>query len=190
MTHNHDILYQGSTASKFFGAVSFIFLVLGIGVFFAGHWLLSIACVATSIGTGFVSYKLSGARENPQLYAKLDLFGVVAYGVQSANARIGFHSPRSQDEIVRRLEAVGFPLSSRDVRQEIRRLIVKYRRAFDACRDLMVIQAVHGGRQLFWDGFGNSKPVEWFYEAQIIIDIQSTTQALINRLLELVGDES
>lgn len=189
MTHNHDILYQGSTASKFFGAVSFLLLVLGIGVFFSGRWVLTIACVAMSTAAAFLSYKLSGGRENPQLYANLDLFGLVAHAAHSGSARIGFHSLRSQDEIVSRMEAVGLALSSEDRRQHIRTLIVKDRRAFNSCRDLMVIQTVHGGREHFWDGFGNRKPLRFFHEAEIIIDINSTTQALINRLLELVGHD-
>lgn len=190
MTESDYRLYQGSRASKFLGGVSFVLLLFGIAVLLGGHWFLTVACVVASTAAAFVSYRLSGGRQNPQIYADLDLFRLIGYAVQSGNARIGFHSLRTQDGIASALQSVGFPLSTKDIRQEIRRLIVKDRRAFDACRDLMVIQTVHGGREHFWNGFGELKPVQWFNEAEIIIDIQSSATAVINRLFELVNQES
>jgi len=189
MTEIDDSLYQGSQTSKFFGGLSFILLLIGVGVLVGGHWLIAIVCIVVGITAGFVGYKLSGGRENPQLYSNLDLFGLVDYAVRSGNARIGFHSMRNQESIISVLQTAGISFPSTDIRQEIRKLITKDRRAFEACRDLMVIQTVHGGREYFWNGFGEPKPVQWFHEAEIIIDIQSNTKALINRLFELVSQD-
>jgi hypothetical protein len=187
MTISNDILYQGSRASKALGGVSIVLLLVGLGVLIAGHRFAAIVSVVLAIGSAFLGYKLSGGAENPALYADLDLFGFVAYAVRSANARIGFHSLRDQRQVAAALQTAGFALRTNDVRSEVRELLTKDRRAFDACRHLMVIQIVHGGKQHFWNGFGEPQPAQWFLQAEIIIDVRSTPSALSSRLFELVG---
>lgn len=181
-----DKLYQGSQTSKFLGGISFLFLIFCGLMLLGGHWLLAVIFVTVSVVTAFAGYKLSGGRKNPVLYSDLDLFGLIGYAMRSANAKIGFHSLRSQEKVINTLEHAGFPVSSaQDVRQEIRNVIAKDRRAFETCRGMIVIQCIHGGREHFWDGYGHRKTTRWFHQAEIIIDIQSSVQALIARLMEL-----
>ncbi len=189
MTELDDSLYQGSQTSKFFGGFSSILLLIGVSVLIAGHWLIAMVCIVVGITAEFVGYKLSGGRENPRLYSDLDLFGLVDYAVRSGNAKIGFHSMHNRENIISVLQMAGISFPSTNIRQGIRILITKDRRAFEACRDLIAIQTVHGGREYFWNGVGEPKPVQWFLEAEIIINIQSNTKALINRLFELVTQE-
>jgi hypothetical protein len=190
MTVSDDTLYQGSRASKVLGGASLVLLLIGLGVLLGGHWILTIVCVVISTVAAFLGYKLSGGRENPALYADLDLFGLVAYAVRSANGRIGFHSMRNQEEVAAALQAAGFSPNSIDIRNQVRELITKDRHAFDACRHLMVIQTVHGGQEHFWNGFGDPQPAQWFLQAEIIIDVHSTTDALITRLFDVLGNKS
>ncbi len=170
--------------------LSWMILLFGLFVLFGGHWGLTVACVVLAGIVAVIGYKLPGGAENPEIYAGLDLFGLVAYAVKSANARIAFHSLRSQDELVERLQNQGLSVSDGSgVREQIRKLIVQDRRVFDACRDLMVIQTVYGGREHFWDGNGNPKTAQWFLQAEIIVDIQSNSHALIDRLFQVTRKE-
>jgi len=189
MTVSDDSLYQGSRASKVLGGVSLVFLLFGLGALIGGHWFLAIICVLLAIGSAFSGYKLSGAAENPALYADLDLFAFVSYAVRSANARIGFHSMRNQEKVAAALRAAGFSLKANDIRSQVRKLVTTDTNAFDVCRHLMAIQTVHGGRQHIWNGFGDPQPAQWFLQAEIIIDVRSTPHALIARLFELVGNK-
>ncbi len=170
--------------------LSFIVVLLGLFLLLGGRWELTIGCIVVAGILAVAGYRLAGGAENPELYAERDLCGLVAYAVKSGNGRIGFHSLRSEDDLVERLRRQGLPISVRaPLRQQIREFLVEDRRAFDACRDVMVIQMVHGGREHFWDGNGTRKTAHWFNQAEIIVDIQSDTEALVQRLFELTEGE-
>lgn len=178
------------TIGKALHALACIALLSGLVVLAKGHWVQTIACFVVAGISAVAGYKLSGGAENPEIYADLDLFGLVAYAVTSANARIGFHGMRSQEELVNRLREKGLAITDASgLRDQIRSMILKDRDAYDACRDLIVIQTVHGGREHFWDGHGNPKPVAWFNQAEIIVDVRSTSEKLIQRLFQVTRRE-
>ena len=162
-------------------------LLFGMLLFFGGHWVLAIIFFVVAIIIAIISYKISGGAENPEIYEEKDIFDLIKYAVKSSNARVGFHSLRSQKEILTRLQNGGILVSeSSDVRKQIRKLIVTDRTTFELCRDLIVIQTLYKVHEYFWDGYGNPKTVNWFNQAEIIIDIQSGSLALVQRLFELM----
>lgn len=174
--------------AKVITKVSYLVIIAGIIVLLGGHWVITLVCLVVAGIMNVVGYRMAGGAENAELYAGLDLPGLVGYAVTSGNARIGFHSLGSQETLVERMCNHGVNISAGNVREEIRRAVVKDRGAFEACRDLMVIQTVRGGREHFWDGFGTPKPVQWFHEAEIIIDFQPSTDALARRLFEVMSE--
>lgn len=184
-----DRLYQRSRASKLFGALSFFSLVFAAIGLFVGYWVHAISSLGLSIVTGFVSYKLAGGRENPEIYADKDLFGLVRYSVQSASAQIGFHKSRTQGRIVAQIEAVGIPFPLKGNRRDnLRATLIGNPQAFAACRELMSIDCTRDDREYFWDGFCRPKTSEWFNEAEIIISFGAATTALLDRLFVLIQE--
>lgn len=181
------LIYSGNRFSKLFGTISFLSLIIAIYLFIVTQFILAVIAIIIAVFSALIGYRLSGSSENLALYSDFDLFDLIAYSVNSGNAKIGFHSTRSQDRVIAALENISISIDlENDPRQEIRTHLTKERRAFDVCRKMMAIQFIHGGKEHFFNGFGQRKTVQFFHEAEIIIDIQSKTKAIITRLMEIV----
>jgi len=181
-------LYGGSRLSKFLGGLSCVSLLFFVVVLLTGQWLPALTLCGLAIASGIVSYKLAGGKENPQIYADYDLFGLIKYAVQTGNARIGFPKSRQQEKIIAQLNNAGVPASSDWNRETLRAVLVKDRRAFSACRGIMSIDCPRNGRDYFWDGFCSPKTSEWFVQAEIIVTFESRTEAIVDRFFTLMAE--
>jgi hypothetical protein len=181
-----DGIFQGNKSSKILGGVSIVINISAVIFLFRGHWIAFIFLVLFATLLDLFAYKITGGRENSSLYSDFDLFELIAYAHKSANLQIGFHSSRNQDEIIKALDNAGCRVTYENRRALIRKRITHEREAFNACRQLIVIQIFYNNTLLYWDGFGIPKPPSWFLEAEIILNLNTDTKAVEKRFLELL----
>ena len=194
-------LFGGNLWSKFLFFLSFIFLCLA-GITLISKiqtydpvskeivssetlWRIAILWFILSFITGYIAYRLAGGRQNPTIWKDKDLYDLLKHTALSGKARIGFHTLRDQKLLLNKLESIGLRKGpSEDVRQFIRDKIVVNRRAFDICRDNIIIQMIHSGKEWFWDGYGNKRTAQYFHEAEIIFDFKSSVDYMFCEVLE------
>lgn len=198
---NKSDLFGGSLLSKILGLSSLIFLIFTFITLMSRMetyditskevvsseipWKIAILWFVLSGITGYIAYRLAGGRKNPTIWKDKDLYELLKYAALSGQARIGFHSLRDQSLLLVKLESIGIKKElSEDTRQFIRDKVVMDRRVFDICRDNMIIQMIHKGKEWFWDGYGKRKTVQYFHEAEIIFDLKSSIDYIFFEVLE------
>jgi len=101
-----------------------------------------------------------------------DIYDLIRDMMSSGEIKIGFHRFRNQIPLLNRLRSIGIKKRFyENTRQFVRRKITDSRSAFDVCRDLIIVQTIHSGREHFWDGHGNIRPRRDWHEADIIINV-------------------
>lgn len=198
-------LFQGNKWSKFLFFLSFIFLCLS-GVTLISKietyvpvskrivssetpWKIAILWFALSLVTGYIAYRLAEGRQNPTIWEGIwegkELYDLLKNAVMLGQAKIGFHSLRHQKLLLAKLKSIGIKKGVfEDTRQFIRDKIVTNPRAFDILRDHILIQMNHKGKVWFWDGCGNKKTAQYFHEAEIIFDLESSLDYMFAEVLE------
>ncbi|MBN2272059.1 MAG: hypothetical protein JXN61_15705 [Sedimentisphaerales bacterium] len=191
----------GSRLSKFFFFASwFILLCVPLSFFWrvadydpqsgavvSSRWMWegTVACAIAWLCTAYLSYRLAGGRYNPIIWEGKSLFGLLKNAFESGEARIGFHSLRDQRNLLTELSSAGIRKGAfKDTRQFLREEITNDPPAFEICRDFIVFQMIHQGREMFWNGYGKEKDVQFFYEAEIIVDLKSSTYCMFRDVLE------
>jgi len=43
---------------------------------------------------------------------------------------------------------------------------------------------IHEGKQFFWDGYGKQRDMQYFHEAEIIVDLKSAAYNMFRNVLE------
>jgi hypothetical protein len=198
---NSSDLFGGNFWSKLLFLCSFLFLCLtGITLMSKMQtydpiskeilssetpWKTAVLLFILALVTGFIAYRLAGGKRNPAIWEGKDLYDLLKHTALSGHAKIGFHSLRDQNLLLSKLESIGIRKKlSQDIRQFIRDKIVTDRRAFDICRDNIVIQMIHNGKEWFWDGYGNKTTAQFFNEAEIIFDLNSSVDYIFSEAFE------
>lgn len=184
-------LYKGSSLSKAFGFISFVLLIFSVFQLITSNWALGIFGIVLSIATAYIGYRFAGGRRNPAIWKGKDLYDLIKHVSMSGQAKIGFHSLRDQSLLLTKLESIGIKKKPfEDIRQFIRDKVIMDRRAFDICRDNIIIQMIHDGKEWFWDGYGNKKTAQYFHEAEIIFDLKSSVDYIFSEVLEGLKTEN
>jgi hypothetical protein len=203
---NSNDLHRGSFLSKAFGFISFVFLCLS-GITLMSKietydpiskqivssetpWRMAILWFALSLIMSYIAYRFAGGRRNLVIWKDKDLYELLNYAATSGQAKIGFHAPRSQKQLLDKFDSVGIKMkSSGDIRQFIRDTVVMNRRAFDVLREDMCIQMIHKGEVWFWDGYGNRKDAQQFHNSEIIFDLSQSIDHIFTRVLEGLSEK-
>lgn len=193
-TTNENNLYEltrGSLLTKALFILHWSLLIFAVFLFIIGRWKLGIPTIGIALLFAYISYRLAGGRRNPAIWKDEDLYDLLRHVALSGQAKIGFHSLRGQNLLLAKLESIGIRKKpSQDTRQFIRDKVVKERRAFDICRDDIIIQMIHNGKEWFWDGYGNKKTAQYFHKAEIIFDLKSSANYIFSEALEgLKGED-
>lgn len=184
---NPDNIHQKSRGSEILGGLSILFEITGVALLLFGKWTFSLTLIATGILLSYIALKKAGGEKNPALYEDKDLFDLISYGVKCSQVKIGFHSTRDQSEVVRKLSNAGYKIKKGDVRNQIRRLIVSDKRAFSACRELIIIQTFVDLKETSCDGFGNQTGARFFLEAEVIFNTSDSEVPFKHALLSLIN---
>jgi hypothetical protein len=186
-------LYQGSSLSKVFGFISIVLALSGVFfLVFIHQWLLGIVLIIFSIITAYIGYRFSGGRINPSLWEDKDVYDLIREGLRINNGcKISIHESDDLNPILARLEAFGIKKKnlSLDDRPFIKYQIINNRKAFDACRDYIVICAYNNGKEyegIYWDGHGNIRSAQFIHEAKVIFELFNSSA--IDFFIKILGD--
>ena len=178
-------MFGGSFLSRLFLVLHLSLVFLSVFYFIAGEWKLGIFTVCAALLVVYVAYRLTGGKQNPAIWEGKDLYNVLRYAADTRQAKIGFHSLRDQSLLLDKLESIGITKKpSQDTRQFIRDKIVDDHQVFDICRDDVIIQMIHNGKECFWDGYGNKTTAQFFHKAEIIFELKSSVDYAFYEVLE------
>lgn len=182
-------LTQGSKLSKFLFIMNWLFLGFAVLFFISGHWKFGLLFLGVAGGTAFISYRLAGGRQNPIIWKDKSLYDLFKNALESGEAKIGFHSLRDQKSLLTNLASAGIKKSPfKYTRQFLRDKITNNPHAFQICQGNMIIQMIHKGEQLFWDGYGKRREKQYFHEAEIIVDLKTSAYYMFRNVLEGLTD--
>jgi len=177
--------FGGNVIAKFLFGFHWILFVFAILLFILGLWKIGIAIVIIAISISIISYRLAGGKRNPFIWKDKNLYDLLKHAALTGKAKIGFHSLRDQNGLLNKLKSIGIEKKENDdVRSFIRNTIVKNGEAFNVLRDNIIIQTIHDGKEWFWDGYGNQKPVDFFHEAEIIFNLNSSANYMFVDVLQ------
>jgi hypothetical protein len=183
--NNWDKLTGGRILSKWLFVFQWFVLALAIFLFIIGSWKLGIIIAGFAILIAFTSYRLAGGRRNAAIWEGKDLYDLLKNASLSGKAKIGFHSLRNQNSLLNKLASIGINKKpTEDTRQFIRDKVVLSQQAFDICRDSIIIQMIHNHEEWFWDGYGKLRNVQYFHEAEILFDLDSSIDYMFTDMLE------
>jgi len=178
-------LTQRNKLSKFLFIIHWLLLASAVLLFISGQWKFGLLFLGLAGVSIFFSYRLAGGRQNPIIWEDKSLYEVFRNAVDSGEAKIGFHSLRDQKSLLTNLESAGIKKSPfKDTRQFLRDKIADDPRAFQICQNNMIIQMIHEGKQFFWDGYGKQRDMQYFHEAEIIVDLKSAAYNMFRNVLE------
>lgn len=204
---NKNDLFGGSLWSKVLFILSFILLFLTVITLMSKietydpvskeivssktPWKIAILLFIISFVTSYIAYRLAGEKKNPAIWKGKDLYDLIKHVSMSGQAKIGFHSLRDQGLLLIKLESIGMKKKPvEDARQFIRDKVVMDRRAFDICRENIIIKMIYNGREWFWDGYGEKQTAQYFHKAEIIFDLNSSVNYIFSNVLEGLGAEN
>jgi hypothetical protein len=127
---------------------------------------------------------LKGIENQPDVKDKLGL--ALLHALAREKARIGFHGMRDQKILVEALESAGYRKENfyQDTRDFLRQTLIAERGAFKVLKDLVNIHMVYKGAIYDWDGYGKRCPIDRFYEAEVLYDLDDSEAALFKDVLE------
>jgi len=199
--------FGGSRLSKFLFFTSWLFLICLVLSFFwriedydlqsksivssRWAWESTVACAVAWLCTLYLSYRLAGGQRNPVIWEDKSLFEMLKNAFESGEAKIGFHSLRDQKNLLADLSSAGIKKGLfKDTRQFLREKITNDPHAFHICRDYIVFQMIHQGREMFWNGYGKQKNAQYFHEAEIIVDLKSSAYSIFRNVFEGLTDKN
>lgn len=177
--------FRVSFSSRALFILHWSLLIFAIFSFVIGRWKLGIPIIGIALLFAYLSYRLAGGRRNPAIWEEKDLYKILKYAIDTRQAKIGFHSIRDQLALLDKLESIGLPKKpTQNTRQFIRERIIDNHQAFDVCRDDIIIQMIHNGKEFFWDGYGKKTTAQFFHIAEIIFDLKSSVHYAFCEVLE------